>query len=72
MPYAKGTVAICIFCEYVLQRSIYVGTEEYIRVPIKEVDDLNKTTYYPLARYSKSSLNTYINHQVHVVFLKLT
>ena len=71
MPYAKGTVVICILCEYTLQRSIYVCIEEYIRVPIKEVDDENKTTY-PLGRYSKSSLNAYVNHQVHVVFLKLT
>ena len=39
MPHAKGTVAICIFCKYALQRSIYVGIEEYIREPIKEVDD---------------------------------
>ena len=28
MPYAKGTVEICIFCEYAMQRSIYVYTEE--------------------------------------------
>ena len=69
--YAKGTVEICIFCEYALQRLIYVCIEEYIQVPIKEVDDQNKTTY-PLGRYSKSSLKSYINHQVHVVFLKLT
>ena len=39
MPYAKWTVEICIFCEYALQRSIYVFIEEYIQVPIKEVDD---------------------------------
>ena len=71
MAYAKGTVEMCILCEYALQRSIYVCIEEYIRVPIKEVDDKNKTTY-PLGRYSKSSLNAYINQHVHVVFLKLT
>ena len=59
MPYAKGTVEICIFCE------------EYIRVPIKEVDDQNKATY-SLGRYLKSSLKAYINHQVHVIFLQLT
>ena len=41
MPYAKGTVEICVFCEFVLQRSNYVGIEEYIRVLIKEVDDKN-------------------------------
>ena len=39
MPYAKGTVEICILCEYAMQRSIYVYTEEYIRVPMNEVDD---------------------------------
>ena len=39
MPYAKETVEVCIFCEYALQRSIYVCVEEYIQVPIKEVDD---------------------------------
>ena len=39
MPYAKGTVEICIVWEYNMQRSIYVCTEEYIRVPFKEVDD---------------------------------
>ena len=39
MSYATGTVEICIFCEYALQWSIYVGIEEYIRVPIKAVDD---------------------------------
>ena len=39
MPYAKGTVEICILCEYALQRSIYVCIEKYIRVLIKEVDD---------------------------------
>ena len=39
MSYAKETVEICIFCEYTLQRSIYVCIKEYIRVPIKEVDD---------------------------------
>ena len=39
MPYAKGTVEICILCEYALQRSIYVCIEEYIRLPTKEVDD---------------------------------
>ena len=33
MPYAKGTVEICM-----LQRSIYVCSEEYIRVLIKEED----------------------------------
>ena len=66
MSYAKGAVEICIFYEYALQRSIYEGIEEYIRVPIKEVDD------HPLGWYSKSSLNAYINHQVHVVFLKIT
>ena len=38
MPYAKGTVEICIFCEYALQQSIYEGIEEYYRVPIKEVN----------------------------------
>ena len=39
MPYAKETVEVCIFCEYALQRSIYVCVAEYIQVPIKEVDD---------------------------------
>ena len=39
MPYAKGTVEICILCEYSMQRSIYVYIEAYIRVPMKEVDD---------------------------------
>ena len=40
MPFAKGTVEICILCEYAMQRSIYVYIEEYyIRVPMKEVDD---------------------------------
>ena len=39
MPYAKGTVEICILCEYALRQSIYVCIEEYIRVPIKEVDE---------------------------------
>ena len=39
MPYAKGTEEICIFCEYALQRSIYVCIDEYIQVPIKEVND---------------------------------
>ena len=39
MSYAKGTEEVCIFCEYVLQWSIYVCIEEYIPVPIKEVDD---------------------------------
>ena len=34
MPYAKGTVEICIFCEYAMQRSINVCIEEYIRVLI--------------------------------------
>ena len=39
MSYAKGTVEICIFCEYTMQWSVYVCTEEYIQVLIKEVDD---------------------------------
>ena len=39
MSYAKGTEEMCIFCEYALQRSIYVCIEEYIRVTIKEVDE---------------------------------
>ena len=39
MSYANRTVEICIFCEYAMQRSIYVYTEEYIRVLMKEVDD---------------------------------
>ena len=39
MPYAEGTVEICILCECALQRLIYVCIKEYIRVPIKEVDD---------------------------------
>ena len=39
MPYAKGTVQICILCEYAMQRSIYVYIEENIRVLMKEVDD---------------------------------
>ena len=39
MPYAKGTVEICILCEYAMQRSIYVYIERYIRVPVKEVDE---------------------------------
>ena len=39
MSYAKGTVEICILREYAIQRSIYVYIEEYIRVPVKEVDD---------------------------------
>ena len=69
MPYAKGTVEICILCEYAVQRTIYVGIEECILVPIKEVDDSNKTTY-PLGWYSKSSSNAYINQQVHVIFGK--
>ena len=41
MSYAKGTVEIYILCEYAMQRSIYVYIEEYIRVPMKEVDDKN-------------------------------
>ena len=36
---AKGTVEICIFCENALLWLIYVSIGEYIRVPIKEVDD---------------------------------
>ena len=39
MPYAKGTVEICILYEYAIQRSIYVYIVEYIRVPTKEVDN---------------------------------
>ena len=39
MPYAKGTVEICILCECAMQRSIYAYIVEYIQVPIKEVDD---------------------------------
>ena len=39
MPYAKGTVEIYILCEFAMQQSIYVYIEEYIRVPMKEVDD---------------------------------
>ena len=39
MPYAKGTLEICMFCECALQQSIYVCIEEYIQVPIKRVDD---------------------------------
>ena len=39
MPYAKGTVEIGILCECALQRSICVCIKEYIRVPMKEVDD---------------------------------
>ena len=35
------------------------------------ITHVDKTTY-PLGRYSKSSLNAYINQKVHVVFLKLT
>ena len=72
MLYAKGTVEMCILCEYAVQRSIYVGTEEYIRVQIKKLDDFKSKTTYPLARFSKSSPNAYINQQVHVIFLKLT
>ena len=45
MPYAKGTVEICILCEYAVQLTIFVGIEEYILVLIKEVDDSNKMTY---------------------------
>ena len=45
MPCAKGTVDICIVCEYALQRTIYVYIEEYIRIPIKEVDDLKLTLW---------------------------
>ena len=39
MTYAKGTVEICILSGYALQQSVYVCTEEHIRVPIEEVDD---------------------------------
>ena len=39
MSYAKGTEEISLFCEYALQRPFYVCIKEYIRVPIKEVDD---------------------------------
>ena len=39
MPYAQGTVEMCTLYEYAIQRSIYVYIEEYIRVPMKEVDD---------------------------------
>ena len=39
MPYAKGSVQICVFCKCALQRSIYVCIEGYIQVPIMEVDD---------------------------------
>ena len=46
MPYAKGTVEIC----------------KFIRVPINEADDQNKTTSkqndLPFGLFSKSSLNT--------------
>ena len=40
MPYVEGTIEICIFCEYALSWMIYDGIEEYIRVPIKGLDDL--------------------------------
>ena len=39
MPYAKGTVEICILCEYAMRRSIYVYIVEYFGVSRKEVDD---------------------------------
>ena len=42
MPYAKGTVEICILCKYAMQRSIYVYIVEYIGVPMKEADEKKK------------------------------
>ena len=48
MQYVKGTIEICVFCEYVLTQMIYAGVEEYIRVPIKGLDDLGKALKTPI------------------------
>ena len=42
MPYVKGIIEICIFCEYALSRMIYVDIEENIRVSIKGLDNFGK------------------------------